>query len=76
MYVTRASYVNVEHILFISSIIVYNRHFLTFVSFNIFLVQHCLQMKIDVMLGNTETLVIDHHIGNYNQTRLFVNKVG
>jgi hypothetical protein len=32
-------------------------------------------MKIGVLLGNTETLVIDH-MGNFEQTGLLFNKVG
>jgi hypothetical protein len=33
-------------------------------------------MKIGVLIGNTETLVIDHHMGNLEQTGLLFNKVG
>jgi hypothetical protein len=33
-------------------------------------------MKIDVILGNNETLVIDHHMGNFDQTGLFFIEVG
>jgi len=33
-------------------------------------------MKIGVTLGNNETLVVDHHRGNLDQTGLFFNKVG
>jgi len=33
-------------------------------------------MKIVIISGNNETLVVDHHMGNLDQTRFFFSKVG